>query len=128
MGQFDFVRMSLTPKFRPPGEALQASLTGEEPEQGKVSIGGTGGGVIDLNYSMSTNINRNHADEDRRIYDKVRVIASNPDGTLDPNHYVEIEVVRQLSFGNGDKVAYARPELSDNIKLMQEGLSRKNPK
>ena len=39
MGQFDFMRMAMMPKFRPAGEALQAAMG--DPEAGKVSIGGT---------------------------------------------------------------------------------------
>ncbi|SRR5580765_3205726 len=123
MGQFDFVRMALTPKFRPQTFGEQAGI--DDPEQGKASIGGTGGGVIDLNYSMSMSVNRQHHVEAERRYDVVRTYYTRPDGTIDTNSFVEWEVVREVSFGNGDKEAYAKPQIAANMELMQEGLTRR---
>lgn len=126
MPYFDFVRMAMLPKWRPENPFGQTATMQDTPEQGLASIGGTGGGVIDLPFSISRSIQRNHADEDKRVYDTVRVYYTRPDGTIDYSQSYEIEVVRELSFGNGDKVAYAQPEVAENIELVAAGLTRYN--
>ena len=54
MGQFDFVRMALMPKWHPQGFAKTAGME-DEPEQGRVSIGGTG---VDTRVTAGTPGNR----------------------------------------------------------------------
>ena len=59
-----------------------------------------------------------------RTYDIVRTYYTRPDGTIDYSSYVEWEVLREVSFANGDKEAYAKPEIAENMELIQEGLTR----
>jgi hypothetical protein len=100
MPYFDFVRMAMMPRIRPIGSDLSATMQ-DEPEQGVASIGGTGGGVIDLNFSVSHTINRQHAHEDKRVYDVIKVAYTRPDGSIDWSRWYEVEVLREVSFANG---------------------------
>ena len=48
---FEFVRLAVLPKIRPRG--FDETATVDLPEEGVASISGTGGGVIDLSFSVS---------------------------------------------------------------------------
>ena len=119
---FEFIRLAVLPKIRPPGVDPTASM--DLPEEGVASISGTGGGVIDLTFSYSGSWNRQIHEEAKRKCDIVRTYYTRPDGTIDYNSYVEWEVLREVSFANGDKEAYAKSEIADNMELIQEGLTR----
>ena len=119
---FEFVRLAVLPSIRPPGVDQTASM--DLPEEGVASISGTGGGVVDLSFSVSHSWTRQIHDEAKRKYDIVRTFYTRPDGTIDYNSYVEWEVVRQVSWANGDKEAYGKPEIAINMELIQEGLTR----
>ena len=119
---FEFVRLAVLPSIRPSGVDPTASM--DLPEEGVASISGTGGGVIDLTFTVSHSWSRQIHEEARRRYDVVRTFYTRPDGTIDYNSYVEWEVVREVSFANGDKEAYAKPQIAENMELIQEGLTR----
>ena len=119
---FEFIRVALLPNIRPPGADQTAAM--DLPEEGVTSIGGTGGGVIDLSFSYSSSWSKQLHEEAERKYDIVRTYYTRPDGTIDYNSFVEWEVVREVSFANGDKEAYAKPQIKENMELIQEGLTR----
>ena len=119
---FEFVRLAVLPSIRPPGVDQTASM--DLPEEGVTAITGTGGGVVDLTFSVSHSWSRAIHEEARRKYDVVRTFYTRPDGTIDRSSYVEWEVVREVSFANGDKEAYAKPQIAENMELIQEGLTR----
>ena len=119
---FEFVRFAVLPNFRPFGIEPTASM--DLPEEGVTAIAGTGGGVIDLTFSVSESWNRAQHEEAQRKYDIVRTFYTRPDGTIDFNSFVEFEVVREVTFLNGDKEAYGKPDIKNNMELMQEGLTR----
>ena len=119
---FEFVRLAVLPSIRPPGADQTASM--DLPEEGIASISGTGGGVIDLTFTVSHSWTRAIHEEATRKYDVVRTFYTRPDGTIDYNSYVEWEVVREVSFANGDKEAYAKPQIAINMELIAEGLTR----
>lgn len=121
---FEFVRLAVLPKIRPSGVDQTASM--DLPEEGVASISGTGGGVIDLSFSVSHSWTRQIHEEAKRKFDIVRTYYVRPDGTVDRSKFVEWEVVREVSFANGDKEAYAKPQIAENMELIQSGLSRNN--
>jgi len=120
--EFEFIRRAVLPNIRPPGADQTASM--DLPEEGVASISGTGGGVIDLTFSVSHSWTRQIHEEAQRRYDIVRTYFTRPDGTIDDESYVEWEVVREVSFANGDKEAYAKPQIAENMELIQQGLVR----
>lgn len=124
MPQFEFMRMAMMPKIRPSGEALGAQI--DSPEAGKVSIGGTGGGVIDLNLSEAHSMNRQVHAEAKRTFSIVRILHTGPDGSIDESDYIETEVMTEVSFGSGARETYAKPEIKENMELIAEGLTRTN--
>ena len=121
---FEFVRFALLPNIRPPGTGQTPSV--DAPEEGVTAIAGTGGGVVDLSFSVSHSWSRSGQQEIRRIYDKVKIYYTRPDGTIDFSSWVEVEVLRKVVWANGDQSEFAGANIAANIELIGQGFSRDN--
>lgn len=121
---FEFVRLAVLPNIRPPGVDPTAKM--DLPEEGVASISGTGGGVVDLSFNTSGSWSKSGQQETRRIYDKVRIAYTRPDGTIDWSNYVEVEVLRKIVWASGDQSEFAGASIGESVQMVQEGLSRDN--
>ena len=120
--QFEFVRQAVLPSIRPPGVDQTAQM--DLPEEGVASISGTGGGVIDLSFSVSGSWSRSGQQETKRIYDLVRMYYTRPDGTIDYSSYVEVEVLRKVVWANGSQSEFAGASIGEAVEMVEEGISR----
>jgi hypothetical protein len=122
---FEFIRRGILPSIRPPGVDQTASM--DLPEEGVVSISGTGGGVVDLTFSISHSWTVQVHEEEKRRYDKMRTYYTRPDGSVDKSSYVDWEAAREITFGGtGGKDSYSKMPTAENITLIQAGLTRQS--
>jgi hypothetical protein len=130
MGFEVVVRPAILPDIRPP--PAQALLPADAPDKGIAVISGGGGGVIDLPWSQNSSWSRSRNVEVIRHYAKVRVYASQQDGTYDKSTYIEYEVLTSIEYReNGkdvSKFTYAKPTDSPDgsYEIIETGLSRMN--
>lgn len=122
---FEFVRRVILPNIRPPGADQTASM--DLPEEGVTSITGTDGGLIDLSFSVEHHWNRGGQHETKRIYDKIRIYYTRPDGSIDWDSWVDVEVLRKVVWADGSQSEFAGASIGESVRMVQEGLSRKNP-
>lgn len=122
------VRPAVLPDIRPP--PARSLPIADAPDKGVAVINGIGNGIVDLTYSFSSSWSKNRLVEERRIFSKVRVYASNADGSLDYDTYIEYEVLTAIEYlKNGQPTIgqqYARPFESAGVEIIQHGLSRNN--
>ena len=128
MGFEVVVRPAILPDIRPP--PAQALLPADAPDKGIAVLSGSGGGVIDLPWSQTSSWSRSRQVEVKRHYDKVRVYASNPDGTFNRDEYIEYEVLTSIEYLQNGETAigqvFARPLESEGVEVIERGLSRMN--
>ena len=117
MGFESVVRPAVFPNIRP-APALP-SLPGDDPSKGIAAITGSGGSLIDLPWSESFSITRSHK-ETKRTFAKARIPYSRPDGTLDLNQYVELEIATKIDFNDPLSLKFDKPQAADNLILLGE--------
>ena len=115
MGFETIVRPAVFPNIRPAPARL--SLPGDAPDKGVATLGGSGGGVIDLPWSESFSMSRGHH-ETKRTFEKVRMPYTNPDGTLDWSHYIEFEIATKFEFSPSFDLNFDPPHEADNLHLL----------
>lgn len=122
------VRPAVLPDIRPP--PARSLPVEDAPDKGIAVINGIGNSIVDLTYSFSSSWSVTRLVEERRIFSKVRVYATNPDGTFDYNTYIEYEVLTGIEYlKNGQPTIgqqYARPFESEGVTIIQHGLTRNN--
>ena len=128
MGFEIVVRPAILPDIRPP--PARALLPVDAPDKGVALLSGNGGGVIDLPWSQNSSWSRNRQVEVVRHFDKVRVYASNADGSLNREEYVEYEVLTAIEYKQDGQTAigqvFAHPLESESVEVIARGMTRFN--
>jgi hypothetical protein len=129
MGFETVVRPAVFPNIRPaPARALPIE---DAPDKGLAVITGGSNSLVDLPHSESHSWSTSRSIEVRRIFDKVRIYYTRPDGTVDKSKYWEFEVLRRIELReNGNKVIgeeFAPAETGTNIEITARNQVRLNP-
>jgi len=131
-----FIRPFVAPPIRPPAKPPVLPFQ-DTPEQGIAVLRGLGGKLIDLTFSETSSWSKSVQVETQRTVDRERVYQKKdptpeyPKGEIERENYVDVERVRRLEMqdGNGQllKYDYALPSRSDNVEVLQENVTIKNP-
>jgi len=131
-----FVRPFVAPPIRPPAKPPVLPFQ-DTPEQGVAVLRGLGGKLIDLTFSETSSWSKSHAVETERVVDRERVYQKkpptpeHPEGEIERENYVDVERIRKLTMQdiNGQllKYDYALPSRSDNVEVLEEKVTIKNP-
>jgi len=129
------VRPVILPVIRPARARLLAPA--DDPAQGITTLSGSGGKLIDLTFSETNSWSKSHQVETQRTVDRERVYQKkpptpeHPEGEIERENYIDVERVRKLEMRgpNGEllRYDYALPSRSDNVEVLQENVTIKNP-
>lgn len=122
------VRPVVLPNIRPAAPRVLAPA--DDPEQGIVTLGGSGGRLIDLPYHFTSSVQRQLPHyEKERTFDKDKIKQKDKDGKVNEDNFVEAERMKRvvLVSPDGDEREYrfADPPKVDNIETVQTDQVRK---
>jgi hypothetical protein len=146
------VRPVVLPNIRPtPKQSVrpQEAVTGD-PEKGMCVIRGTSGKIVQLPYSFSSSMSKSQPVEIERRFDEGRVYQKEPDGKVNKENFVDIEIPTRIKMrmggmgqrgpgtpgitgpspGKGDSTEiamwYAREIERENLEILKRDQIRKN--
>lgn len=119
------VRPAVFPNIRPAPPRVLAPE--DNPEQGKATIGGGGGGVIGESYSSSISISRNRPTEQKRRVDETRVYQKDDKGNVNKSNFIDVDVMNKVWMSGLDDTVdfYERIKEADNIEIKRENVIKK---
>lgn len=97
------VRPVVFPNIRP--QATRSLPPEDDPEKGKCTIGGSGGGLIGVSYSSSMSASRSSQKEKQRTVDEARVYQENDNGTINQDNFVDIQVAKKIYMESREKTS-----------------------
>jgi len=101
------VRPVVFPNIRPvPTRSLPPQ---DDPEKGKCTIGGGGGGIIAVTENKSVSGSTHNPKEIERTVDQARVHQKNDDGTINEENFVDIEVANKIKMKVGARPGGGTP-------------------
>jgi hypothetical protein len=123
------VRPVVFPNIRPaPARSLPPE---DDPTRGVATLGGSGGGPVQLSYSYSMNMNRSkqHLYEEARIVDTARVYQKEQTAgggeTCNRNNFVDVDVVRKITGVDAEGarryIHFARMQPLFNVEILKSG-------
>jgi len=142
------VRPVVFPNIRPvPTRSLPPE---DDPEKGKCTIGGGGGGIIAITENKSVSGSSHNPKETERRVDVARVYQKEDDGTINRENFIDIEVANRITMevdvsgaGSGtpgvgneealgggggklkEKYSYEPVEEEDNIEIKKKDVIKK---
>lgn len=122
------VRPVVLPNIRPAAPRVLAPA--DDPEQGIVTLGGSGGRLIDLPYHFTSSVQRQLPHyEQERTFDVEKIKQKDKDGKVNEDNFVEAERMKRVKLvsSGGDEREYyfADPPKEDNIETVKTDQVRK---
>jgi hypothetical protein len=116
------VRPAVLPNIRPgPARVLPPA---DDATKGICTIGGSGGGLIDLQYSFSASYSSNSPEhETKRQVDNERVYQKDEKGNINKKNYVDVERLKKVRFDTERgpvKMIFSNPPNPDNVKTLEK--------
>jgi len=97
------VRPVVFPDIRP--QATRSLPPEDDPEKGKCTIGGSGGGLIGVSYSSSMSASRASQKEKKREVDEARVYQQEDNGAINQDNFVDIQVAKKIYMESKERTA-----------------------
>lgn len=120
------VRPVVFPGIRP--QKQRVLPTESDPEQGVCTIEGNSGGIIDLTDSWSVSKSKSiQWKEVGRVSSKVRIKQKEPDGTINPDNYVDVKVAKSILTRRDDgrihEQRFRPAKTEDNIEVLEANIT-----
>jgi hypothetical protein len=122
------VRPVVLPNIRPAVPRVLAPP--DDPEQGIVTLGGSGGRLIDLPYHFTSSVQRQLPHyEQERTFDVNKIKQKDKDGKINEDNFVSSEMMKKLTVVSPDGTVtqwnFADPPKADNIEITEKDQVRK---
>jgi hypothetical protein len=124
------VRPVVLPNIRPIAKRVLSAK--DDPEKGKATIGGGGGGLLGASLSWSASVTRQMPEEEsKRVVDEERVYQVDKQGNVNKQNYIDVERVKKVRLEGGDegdavRILYADPPKRDNVEILNTDVLRES--